>query len=706
MERYFDALERIAAFQEEETVREPFRSYFLALAVFAEVLSDFSKEFLETDVACCKDTERLMHYNALFYEDLHTDYAHSFANPSYAVEQLGAYGQLLSALYMEVRGLAPLAYEKRFAPMAAVLETVIQIYCMFEEGYLSVNIKTGEKLLPSVKEVQDVFYSYCYDYSEDLMQLSMDGCYRTDDVYLRRIVEQAEMGGAALLYRTGEYVTEDAKKTAAYLANCSEETIALMARTWYQGFVDGFRIAGKPYEKKKTVELLYEAGFERVVQKTLALFAADGVQAAIPRSSRFLMTKNPAGSRGYYASPNRQMDYDHSYDLALVMGENIVSRLLEERKNLFASYGALCADYAGPAVLEVFGEPEFAPKDTKEALRFSAHQKEVYGRYRNENLRLTHQYIREEERSFTIIAWPLPSIGADYEAIFAETIKVNTMESAAYRDIQQKLIDALDEAVYVEVRGKKGVPSYKLPSDAAGDAAPYFDNETCMRVMLHPLADPKKQTNFENCLSDVNIPLGEVFTSPLLTGTEGLLHVGSVYIGGIRFVNLRLRFENGRVVSYSCDNFADEEAGRALMRRTIFAEKEHLPLGEFAIGTNTVAYAMAERYGIGAKLPILIAEKMGPHFAVGDTCYSFAEELAVYNPDGKEIIARDNECSILRKSKPEEAYFACHCDITIPYRELDTITAVTADGRRICLIADGRFVLAGTEALNEPLGSL
>ena len=52
-----------------------------------------------------------------------------------------------------------------------------------------------------------------------------------------------------------------------------------------------------------------------------------------------------------------------------------------------------------------------------------------------------------------------------------------------------------------------------------------------------------------------------------------------------------------------------------------------LPMGEFAIGTNTTAYVAAEKYGIADKLPILIAEKMGPHFAVGDTCYSWAEIL-------------------------------------------------------------------------------
>ena len=103
------------------------------------------------------------------------------------------------------------------------------------------------------------------------------------------------------------------------------------------------------------------------------------------------------------------------------------------------------------------------------------------------------------------------------------------------------------------------------------------------------------------------------------------------------------------------------------------------------------------------KLPILIAEKMGPHFAVGDTCYSWSEDIKVYNPDGKEIVARDNSVSVRRLNDVSKAYFHCHTDITIPYDELGSITAVTADGEEIRLLEDGRFVLPGTEVLNEPL---
>jgi len=114
----------------------------------------------------------------------------------------------------------------------------------------------------------------------------------------------------------------------------------------------------------------------------------------------------------------------------------------------------------------------------------------------------------------------------------------------------------------------------------------------------------------------------------------------------------------------------------------------------------------AKRLGVEARMPILIAEKMGPHFAVGDTCYSHAEEVKVYNPDGKEIVARDNEVAALRSVNPSKAYFNCHTDITIPYDELAELTAVKKDGGRIPIIANGRFVLHGTEELNEPLREL
>ena len=202
-------------------------------------------------------------------------------------------------------------------------------------------------------------------------------------------------------------------------------------------------------------------------------------------------------------------------------------------------------------------------------------------------------------------------------------------------------------------------------------------------------------------MADVNIPVGEVFTSPILKGTSGILEACTVYLEGLKYEKLHLEFEDGMVKAYTCKNFEQEEYNQNYVRENVLANHETLPIGEFAIGTNTAAYAMAREYHIEGKLPILIAEKTGPHFAVGDTCYSWAEDTPVYNPDKKEIIARDNEISIRRKEDPGEAYFGHHLDITKPYDELGSIEVQCADGRRILIFADGKFVLPGTEELNR-----
>ena len=199
------------------------------------------------------------------------------------------------------------------------------------------------------------------------------------------------------------------------------------------------------------------------------------------------------------------------------------------------------------------------------------------------------------------------------------------------------------------------------------------------------------------------LPIWEVFTSPVLEGTEGILHVSRVYLNGLQYQDLKLTFQDGRITDYTCANFENEEDNRKYISDNVLHDHPTLPLGEFAIGTNTMAYVAGRKYQIEEMLPILIAEKTGPHFAVGDTCYSWSEDVRVYNPNGKEIVAKDNSISMLRKEDVGKAYFQCHTDITIPYEELGEISVVTKEGKRIILLEDGRFVLPGTEALNEPL---
>ena len=63
-------------------------------------------------------------------------------------------------------------------------------------------------------------------------------------------------------------------------------------------------------------------------------------------------------------------------------------------------------------------------------------------------------------------------------------------------------------------------------------------------------------------IESVNIPVGEVFTSPKLTGTNGVLHVSSVYLNGLEYKNLTISFKDGMIADYNCSNFDTEEENK------------------------------------------------------------------------------------------------------------------------------------------------
>lgn len=602
-------------------------------------------------------------------------YETSYANPAYAVKMLGEdFGGPLCFLYTECRALIAYAFEGRLADMTILLELFVEIYTCFCDS----SGTDGE-------ELGRILYWHFHDYSEIIVAQSVRESVDPKLDFFTGIVQHADLDDLTYLYRYGEYISENERRTAQYLARLPQEQIQAMADTFTEGYRIGFEVTNKDLSKKKTVSIHYAIGFERVVRAAMDNFARLGLSVVIFRDAVSSMGNRGHGKRGCYSTAaNRQFDYDHRNDNAYYLDKAFVERRLEVLRDAYETYKDLAAVYGGPAVQEVFGEEPFAPVNKKEAAHYNEKQQKLLVYYANQSGQITNQYIKGEERSFTIIAYPLPAIGADYEQIFAETVKLNTLDYMLYRNMQQRLIDVLDQAERVHITGRGG-------------------NRTDLMVSVWKLEQPKKQTAFENCVADVNIPVGEVFTSPVLKGTSGVLHVTGVYLNGLFYKDLELTFTDGMVTDYTCANFADEAENKRYIHENVLMQHETLPMGEFAIGTNTTAYRMARDFGIADKLPILIAEKAGPHFAVGDTCYSHAEDTKMYNPDGKEIVAKDNERTLIRKEDASRAYFNCHTDITIPYDELDAITAVLPDGSTIDVIQDGKFVVPGTEELNRPL---
>ncbi len=606
-----------------------------------------------------RSIEELKEDNFKMYEELVGDnYETSYANPEYAVKTFGKeLGQLLSAIYSNYRAFIKYAFEhntsaierysKLFIEISTVLsneekpyELVLKLYREFKIEYANLDAKEG------IKNVMD-----------------------PKSCFANLVIPRQDLNDLKYLFKYGAYITDNELKTAEFLLNYDSKELNELMEITASAYVEGFKTDGKDVTLRNNVRILYNLGQEKMIEALIEKF-------------------NEKGLNGFYAnyistSVNKQYGYDHRFDSALYLDEEYKNHSIAENNKALEDTSEITLDYSGVMYFDKFGETPFSPKAKEDCLKLSDEQTKLSQEMAGAKRGKMNEYAKGAETSFCIIAFPVPEIGEKFEEIYADTCKINKLSSKEYLPIQQHIIDALDKAEFVHVKGSKG-------------------NRTDIKVAHNKLENPSKETNYYNCGADVNIPVGEVFTSPVLKGTNGLLHLDVVYLNNLKFVDLELEFIDGYVKKYTCKNFDDEDKNLKFVEENLLFPHKSLPLGEFAIGTNTLAYVIAEKHDIVDILPILIVEKMGPHFAIGDTCYTYSEDLEVFNPDGKKIMARDNEHSIIRKEDMSKAYTNVHTDITLPYDSLEYISAISYDGETVDIIRDGRFVLKGCEKLNEP----
>lgn len=663
-ERLELVMERITQIAQEKasSVDEAYRAYFTVTAEHLLALKCLADKASDGSLAKMTEAEGAALHERLYADVQQAGYATSYANPAYACEQLGEeYGQILAMLSDKIHNAAPECAQANLEDLCLFAELFVEIFNCFEDATDL-----------SARELKSIVYSFMHDNTEVFEELRLRRLVMPEYDYEQEIVREADLSDPSYLYRYGRCVGNDEFESARFLNTFSDEEMQSMADTFTEGYRIGFATCNKDISLKNVAEIRYPMGFERMIRLAVKNFEKIGLKSVL---------------RPFSISENKQYVYDHREDRGLWLDKPFIERRLEVNRSVWESLKEIAPGYGGPAVIDIFGTEPFAPEQKAANVKFTDRQQELSVYERSEVSQLINKYIHGEERNFTIIAYPVPAIGEKFREIFAETVRINTLDYVQYRDMQQRIIDVLDTADRVHIQGTNG-------------------NKTDLYVKIYPLSDPAKETAFENCVADVNIPVGEVFTSPVLKGTEGKLHVSQVYLNELNYKNLELDFVDGQIASYTCTNFDSEEENRKYIEDNVLFHHKTLPMGEFAIGTNTTAYVMARKFDIADKLPILIAEKTGPHFAVGDTCYTYDEDNITYNPDGKAIVARDNEISALRTEDVSKAYFNCHTDITIPYDELGRITVIRKDGSTEDIIVNGRFVVPGTEKLNEPLDEL
>lgn len=680
-QRFDLAFERICEIPDEAktNIPSPYADWFVheakEIRTFVDTVTKIQEEGTALSLSQLQDLN-----TALYQDSLPEHYGESYVNPARSCKAFGKeMGQLLSAAAFEFRSMILYLSTGRKDRALIRMELFLELYSAFRDrGALK------------EKHLRQILYGYLFDYMEEEMEDNLTTALTDEGSSLLSWLMESDLSGEAYLYLPCVYISDNERYAAKTLASFSEEKIDTMTRPFTEGYKKGFVLTGKDFDGKKTIGLLGCFGFERMLRRAVESFEDMGKTSLVFANPDTLF---PVTRRAGLLStdPNRQESYDHAEDLSLFLDDALQQRIVESMENVTRRHAATMHVYGGPAVQESFGLSPFTPNDSEGRAVFSDRQQEKVSRMRQTMSRLYNDAVDGRNRSFTIIDYPVIAVtdGLDtkrYEQIFDAVISINSLDSDKYAAMQQALVDALNRADRMHVTGRG-------------------ENKTDLVVNLYKLKDPDREDIFENCVADVNIPVGEVFTSPVLQGTDGVLNVRHCALEGMLFENLTLTFKDGWVVDYSCDNFKgqenEEEKGRALIEENILFHHRSLPMGEAAIGTNTTAYALGKKFGILSRYPILIGEKTGPHFAVGDTCYSNEEDNEVFNLDGKKIVAKENEHSRKRLEDPVGAYFGCHTDITIPYDELGCIEALTKDGRGTVLIRDGRFVLPGTEGLNE-----
>ena len=626
-----------------------FNNYLEEIKKFMTKVGTF-KENLETNYFEDESFQELQEENLSLFKNI-VEYKESYCNPAFAVKIFEReLGQLLSAIYSDFRSLIKAIFTKND-------NSIVK----YKEFY---------KKLSGADDYDEILNLY-RNFKRENLKDDLENFY-SDNFTLssknHKIFEDINLEDDRYLFRYGKYISENEIKLMNFMRKYPKDKLQNLEQNIVDGYIKKIKKDNKDITLRHKVRVIYNIGQELLIKEIFDLFKKSNLQGIA------VLTET--------TSPNKQYEYDHNFDKALYFDENFITLEKESLNNMNTEITKEMLDCSGILYIEKFGETPFTPESKPENLKYSEEQTKLAN---NENMmkkQFVETYFSNKERSFCIVAFPSPEIGENFEEIYEDTCKVNSLDSNVYEPIQQVIIDNLDKGEFVRVKGQHG-------------------NETDIFVKMPKINNPDKETNYFNCTADVNIPLGEIFTTPELEGTNGLLHLKNVYLNDLEFLNLKLAFENGYIKDYSCTNFEKEEDNKKYIEENLIFPHKTLPIGEFAIGTNTLAYVIAKKHNIVSKLPILIVEKMGPHFAIGDTCYSWSEDLPVYNPNGKEIIARDNCHSLQRKTDINKAYTNVHTDITLPYDELEYIKVITYDKTEIEIIKEGRFILEGTDFLNE-----
>ena len=348
-ERYELIMERVRQIIHESLVKEPYRDYFSHVAGFIARIGDVL-ELVKNDALPDRSLDQLQAMNHGLYNDILGDnYNRSYANYRYIMgefskdytrdkEEIKRIAQLMGFVYNEIRGMTVYAFEGRVVDITLFAELFVQIYFMFQDDF-------------SVKDLESAVYYFENDYAEFWITYRIREQLDPDLTFATDIIMNSDLGDVTYLYRYGEYVGKNEIDTAIFMSTLPDSEIEAMARTFTEGYRLGFEAAGIDLSKKKTVNIRYFLGQERMIRAAILQFEQMGLRPICYRYAANRINRRLIHRIGYSSSvPNRQLEYDHRMDEALFMDKKLMERKLEVLRQAYKNMAYEASVYAGPAV--------------------------------------------------------------------------------------------------------------------------------------------------------------------------------------------------------------------------------------------------------------------------------------------------------------------------------------------------------------------
>lgn len=592
-----------------------------------------------------RNFEELKSDNYEFYKEINNNYDQSYANPRYTRQFLdGKYADIASSLYYELITSVQLIFQGKH-----------KLFNLLKYKFL-ILAEAMENNQDAYLKLEELYETYQIEIELDALNENYN-----PENYCTKIVEESDLSDLRYLFKYGIYISEIEISFAQLMNNCDASFIEKLANQMVTCYLKGFGRHNKNMGSRTNARIVMIVGLEKLARKMQLL----------------LSTKKYIGFVGalVYKNIPQQVSNDYAVSSKIDYSKHHYKMTVDHYAHALKAMSEELSLYQGNLIMVCFGQVRTECKPLESYLK---NRSDEFKKAEIEKRMLFEQYVPKSEVSYTGMAFPVSEISdTNYKEIFDAIMSINMMESSKHEQMQEHLITILDNGEYVTVEGFKG-------------------NTTKLKITLPKLKNPEIETNFVNCGADVNIPAGEVYTSPSLGGSEGLIHLQQIRLAKIQFKNVKIKIKDGFAYDYKYDG----QGTVNVLKEQIFRNHDQLPIGEFALGTNTYAYALSKEYGVLHALHTLIYEKLGLHIALGDTCFAWAEDAPLFALNGKKVMAKDNEFSIKRKKDTSAAYVNLHYDLTIPYDEIVSITVHTRNGEQIDVVRNGKFVIDELSPLN------